>query len=380
MANSSGKSKAKRAIPLSLHKKGYWYKTIGGRRKYYEHIEDDPHGQKSLEQWLATKDDPFATQRQSKAGVTLKDVCNAFCTFKEDRANSGELSKRMFDEYFDVCEQLLEVLDKDQLAENLCSADFAKVRRALSKRYGVGGIAKRIQQIRSLFKYAYDTGLLDRPMRFGPEFAKPSAKQMREHRIAKGAQDFTADEIRRMLHESRPITRAMILLALNGGLGNSDIADLPLSALDLKTGWLDYPRAKTATHRRIPLWPETVAAIKMVLDARATSDSDKLFVSVRGQDFADKSRTGWRVTGYFRQVLSKIGIEDGRGFYGLRRSFQTQAEESGDLVAVQAIMGHIPSERDMSARYRQRISDARLQKAVEVVRQWLLPIENEVAK
>ena len=56
--------------------------------------------------------------------------------------------------------------------------------------------------------------------------------------------------------------RTMILLALNGGLGNSDVAELPLSALDLKAGWLNFPRPKTGIPRRIPLWPEAIASLK----------------------------------------------------------------------------------------------------------------------
>lgn len=385
MADSTGKSKAKRprkAKTLSFHKgRGYWYKTIRGRRKYYESLANDPTGQKSLEQWLATKDDPFAEVRKVQTGgITLLEVCNAFCTHKSDRVDSGELSKRMFDEYFATCELVLAVVDKQSVAENINLEDFSNIRRVLAKRYGVNGLTKRITQVRSLFKYGYESGLLERPMKYGLEFDKPTAKAMRKNRLAKGAQDYTADEIRRMVANASRITKAMVLLGLNGALGNSDIADLPLSAIDLESNWLDYPRAKTATSRRIPLWPETSAALKAVIDARPETKSDRLFISVRGNDFTDTARTGQRVTGYFRQVLKKIGIEDGRGFYGLRRTFQTQAEESGDLVAVQAIMGHIPSERDMSARYRQRISDARLQAAVEVVRQWLLPIEGEVTK
>jgi len=377
------KRRPRKAVTISFHKAtGYWYKTIRGRRKYYEHIDNDPNGQTSLERYLASKDDPFNEVKRVETGsITLLEICEDFCVHKKDRVDSGELSQRMFDEYRANCDLILETLDKDRVAANLDSTDFGTIRKVLSSRYGVNGLSKRIQQTRSLFKHAYETGLLDRPIRFGPSFAKPSAKKMREHRIQKGAQDYTADEIRRMLQISIPITRAMVLLGLQGGLGNTDVAELPLKAVNLKTGWLDYPRAKTATQRRIPLWPETIEALKLVIAKRPETKSELLFVSSRGIDFTDDARTGQRVTGYFRQVLKKIGISDGRGFYGLRRTFQTQAEESGDLVAVQSIMGHIPSERDMSARYRQRISDARLQAVVEVVRQWLLPLEIvEVAK
>ena len=44
--------------------------------------------------------------------------------------------------------------------------------------------------------------------------------------------------------------RAMILLAVNGGLGNTDGA-MP-KALDLRGKWLDYPRGKTGVSRRVP--------------------------------------------------------------------------------------------------------------------------------
>jgi integrase len=107
---------------------------------------------------------------------------------------------------------------------------------------------------------------------------------------------------------------------------------------------------------------------------RPKSKKGLVFVSVNGQDYQDDERTGWRVTGEFRQILKKIDIADGRGFYGLRRTFQTIAEDCDDIIAVRAIMGHADPQNDMSARYRQRIADERLQRAVETVRKWLLPI------
>ena len=57
----------------------------------------------------------------------------------------------------------------------------------------------------------------------------------------------------------------MILLGLNAGLGNSDIGNLQKAHLDLKAGWLDYPRMKTGLPRRVPLWAETVAAFSCVI-------------------------------------------------------------------------------------------------------------------
>ena len=67
---------------------------------------------------------------------------------------------------------------------------------------------------------------------------------------------FEAAELRRVLDYARPGMAAMILLAANGGLGNADVADLPIEAVNLETGWLEFPRPKTGIPRRIPLWPE----------------------------------------------------------------------------------------------------------------------------
>jgi hypothetical protein len=45
----------------------------------------------------------------------------------------------------------------------------------------------------------------------------------------------------------------MMLLGLNAGFGNNDCAALPISALDLDAGSVDFPRPKTGIARRAPL-------------------------------------------------------------------------------------------------------------------------------
>ena len=83
---------------------------------------------------------------------------------------------------------------------------------------------------------------------------KPSVSTVR----GKGRKLFTADEIRRIIDAAGLQLRAMILLGINAGFGNADCGELPLSAVDLETGIIDYPaRPKTGIARRCPLWPET---------------------------------------------------------------------------------------------------------------------------
>ncbi len=76
------------------------------------------------------------------------------------------------------------------------------------------------------------------------------AKKQEKH----GLKMFQAEEIRQLADGASVQVKAMILLAVNGGLGNSDLANLPQSAIH--GTWLVFPRVKTGVERSIPLWPE----------------------------------------------------------------------------------------------------------------------------
>src|SRR5205807_7492 len=71
------------------------------------------------------------------------------------------------------------------------------------------------------------------------------------------------DEVQRILAAAQPMMRAMVLLALNGGFGNTDVADLPRAVV--AGDFLDYARGKTGIERRVPLWPATLAAVKAAI-------------------------------------------------------------------------------------------------------------------
>ncbi|MCD4728171.1 MAG: tyrosine-type recombinase/integrase, partial [Pirellulales bacterium] len=256
---------------------------------------------------------------------------------------------------------------------DLIADDFRRLRTSIARQWGPIRLSNEIQRTRSIFKYGYDAGLLDKPVRFGPDFKKPSAKVLRQNRAKAGKRMFEAEELRALLAVAGPNMKAMILLAANGGLGNSDVAGLTLGAVNLKTGWLNYPRPKTGVERRIPLWPETVEAIQAAI-AQRPKPKDKahkqlVFIGPTGTSYL--ASNGYRVAGVFVRVLTAAKIKPKRGFYSIRHGFQTVGEGVNDLVAVQAIMGHAPSSDDMSARYRERIDDDRLLAVTEFVRRWL---------
>jgi hypothetical protein len=84
-----------------------------------------------------------------------------------------------------------------------------------------------------VFKYAYDAGLIDKPIRYGPGFNRPSKRALRKERNGSGPRMFEASEIRAMLDKAGQPLKAMILLGANAAFGNADCATLPRKALDL---------------------------------------------------------------------------------------------------------------------------------------------------
>jgi integrase len=223
-----------------------------------------------------------------------------------------------------------------------------------------------------VFKHGFDAGLIDRPVRFGPGFNRPTKKTIRLHRAGQGLKLFTVEELRRLLGASGPAMKARTLLGINCGFGNADCGNLPLAALDLDGGWVDYPRPKTGIHRRCPLWPETVQAVREALarrpEPKKAENAGLVFITKYGQPWA-KDTADSPITKETRKLLDKLGINGGRNFYTLRHTFRTVADEAKDQPAVDFIMGHeVPH---MSAVYRETISDARLKAITDHVRAWL---------
>jgi len=179
---------------------------------------------------------------------------------------------------------------------------------------------------------------------------------------------FEADELRTILAAAKPQMRAMILLGCNTGFGVRSVSTLPLAALDLDRGWVDYPRPKTAVTRRCPLWPETIEAIRLVLQYRRPpkrkANADLVFLTPNGATWQR------RLTLDTTKLLRKLGLHrSGRGFYCLRHTFETIGGDARDQIAVDHIMGH--SRNDMASVYREHISDERLRAVTDHVHAWL---------
>jgi integrase len=208
-------------------------------------------------------------------------------------------------------------------------------------------LANTITRAKSVFKFGIDNGLIERAVRYGSEFKKPSLVVIRRHRAKAGEWMLEPEQLRKVIDAAPTPLKAMVLLGLNGGLGNFDCASLPMSAVDLGTGWLNYPRPKTGIGRRVPLWPETITAIREAIDRRPEPADDEscglLFLTAIGTPWIRPSASyrSDHLTKRFIELLQKLGLHRERfGFYTLRHVFRTVADACRDTPAVDLTMGH----------------------------------------
>lgn len=382
---STKPSKPYDGFPLFAHATGRWAKKIRGKLHYFGRWDDG--GEVALDRY--EQEAPYLHAGRAVPvnldGLTVRDLCNHFLTAKKRALDTGDLHERSFTDYHRACDRLVDSFGADRLVDTLRAIDFGVFRTELAKGRGPHALGREIQLIRTLFKFGFDAELMDRPVRFGPEFKKPAKKVLRRAKQQRAPRILTATEIRAVLAIASVPMRAMILLGINSGLGNNDLSSLPRSALDLDIRVLDYPRAKTSVERRCTLWPETVQAIQKALKARPEpkheADHDLVFITKYGRRWVrwaggvNTDGIGREFAKYMRATGAKGGKGDRHGvnFYSLRHTLETIGAEVGDQATLDRVMGH--ESADMATHHRKwqrdKAEDKQLDKVTNHVRKWL---------
>jgi integrase len=373
-------------FPLTPHVRArQWCKKV--RRKiYYFGTLDDP--QTALNKWLDEKDDLLAgrvPRRAKPDELTVKELVNRFLTSKQQLVDTGEMANRTWKDYDRVASKLIGVFGRLRAVADLRPEDFERLRADVAKGElgkGVGPVAIHnfLRRAKTIFKYALDNDLIDRPVKIGQGFRPPSRQIMRKQRNEQPLRMFTAPELWKIVAAAPQPLKAMVLLGANAGLGNSDIGQMRLAHIDLDAGVLVYPRPKTHVQRKAYLWPETIKEVKAWLKVRPLAkdgvDDSLVFLTVFGNSWHTDSYDS-PISKELRKLLDELDIKrDGLSFYGLRRGFETIAGQTRDQPAVDRIMGHAERANDMAAVYRQEAGDStmddRLKAVAAHVRKWYL--------
>ena len=177
-----------------------------------------------------------------------------------------------------------------------------------------------------------------------------------------------------------PAVRGQLWLGINCGFGNRDCGTLKVDAIDFDAGTVSHARSKTGVDRdNLPLWPETLAALREAIDARPEPKHPQHADHV----FLTKQRLPWARNNYsgpmmqeFAKLRTRAGLDQNdrrKTFYCLRHTFETIACQTGHQVAVNYIMGHVDD--SMSGNYRAYQANEPLRLVSNFVRAWLLGLD-----
>jgi integrase len=314
----------------------------------------------------------------------IGELSQKFLYSKKRDCDLGQLSPRTYADYCRALTLFTGTFGKDRDLASLTPSDFEGLYHRLAVNHGVLTLAREVTMIKTACKYFSE--YCDTPLaRFGPKFKPPGQLAKRrarnQNRLQNGTRLFQPAEIRSVLRNANRYLKAMTLLGINCGFGNTDCASLTKTAVDLQDGWIDFPRPKTAIHRRIPLWPETIRALQIALLTRnpphSADDAQLVFITRYGARWVratlktdDVLTITDSISMAFKTLLKALNLyRPGLSFYTLRHCFETIAGETGDQAAVNSVMGHVDG--TMAETYRESIGDARLEQVTNHVRQWL---------
>jgi integrase len=353
-------------FPLSYNRSNKsFYKTHKGQRYYFggdpvEAVKQYEHEWKYIKRG---EDIPPADN------ITIGELFNLWLDERLKDANAGDIKMRTWLAYQERAGFVVSELGRSTAVSSLKPARFADLRRALDKRYGSSPtvFSHAVRVTKMAFKWADDFDIVDAPKMGG--FKGASKKEVRKKRRSHGRQVYSAAEIRSMLDRARPTLKAAILVGLNGGFTQAEVAELRTSMI--KGGIIDLLRDKTGVDRRVPLWPETIAALEAMPKTRPTAEAKGyLFVTRTGRTYtANKGDNG--IGQAFTRLMKALDIDlKMAGFGKLRATFSTVADAVGDMKAKQTVMGHSTGE-GVDEHYNRFNDDERLKAVTDHVRDWL---------
>lgn len=376
---------------------GLWCVTRKGRRFYLGSTEDEAVNRynryrKSIERGLAIPklgEDP--PEGQEPAAPTVKNLCMVFLHAQKLRVEQKDLSQRSLTDYAKTCQDFCEFVGNEVWLTELTTEHFALFKADVASRRNLVSVGNEVTRVKTIFKWLLSEDKIDRLPNFGKTFVRPKKSDVREYKFNKGRSTFTRTEVLALISELGIHERAMCLLAINAGFGNSDLAKLQLDHVDLDDGYVKNLRSKTKEMRFATLWPETVTAIRLSLQFRNTPIDDaakeKLFVTHEGRTYVQESKkTGKSITDLLnvrvRAAMQRLKIhQPGMNAYRLRATFRTVANGARDDWAAGVIMGHVRDGMpDAYIDIREIENDpanrSRIQLVTNHVRNWLFGLEN----
>jgi integrase len=341
-------------FPLTLHATGQYCKKINGKM-YYFGSDKKQALERYLDQATYLHGGRNLIQKASNGNMTLRELCTLYLQYQQSKVKANELSAKHHNDQISSLKRLMSFLGHDRKIKNFSTLDLQRYRRRLQGDYGSAcRLNLHISIMKAMFHWARKNDILENIPNID---AISRGKIVHQERLT-----FDSEQIRELLSVADVKMRAMIWLGLNCGFGCTDCAQLKWKDVDFENDRVRLARNKTGIPRNLPLWPETIQALRKVprsgeLVFYTSKGSPWIRTLIEADDNGEiKYAVINSITPRFSKLLKKAGIQapKGTGFYTLRRTAATIAARSGDPFAVQRLLGH--ADLKMATRYVQDVS------------------------
>jgi integrase len=367
-------AKPRADFPLTPHPAGQWVKRIHGKL-YSFGAWADPEA--ALSEYHRVRESLDGVADPDGGKVTTRRLVQDFLKAKRQLVDQGDLAMKTWTDYQAAGKRLVAFFGPAREVASLRPADFDRYRKSFPADWGAVRINNEIVRVSPMLRFAFATGAVDKPLQLGITFRRVSQKKVRAERAGKPQKFFEAAEVHSLLAHAGIQMKAMILLGVNCGYGNSDCGRLTRDMLDLESGWLSDHRHKTGILRAAQLWPETIDALAAVLAVERQriprEYADRVFLTRYRKPWWVDGASGDPISKEFTKLRTAAGVFRKRvGFYSLRHVTQTIGERAAgsDPVAVRILMGHVDS--SISAAYREGYDREPVKLICEHLRQWWL--------
>lgn len=379
-------------FPLTVGERGYYARIAGKSRWICGRLAPEEalkvYHRKAAS--LVGGNEPMPEPRREKPdAATVHYVLNRWLLARREDAESGGIKPGTYLQYR-LSAKRIDKHAGHYLCNDVSPDTTDELYKRLGKSHGADFAKRAVGHWRDALREGADRNWC-RAVRFGEKLV---AKLTSRPAVTMKWKLFTGPQIRKLLAGSLRDIRAasggiyrgqaeqfhaMLLLALNGGYGSTELAQLPKAVIDLDGARIDYRRGKTDEEHVVPLWPETVAALRPVLAQRP--DDALVFrtrqgnpwcydrLKMKGEKIVGKT-TNDNTADRFNDLARRLGLKVKRqSFYKLRHVFASTADRCEDRNAVSLLMGHaLPGSR---GRYI-KVGEDRLRKVVEYVRHQLI--------
>jgi site-specific recombinase XerD len=236
--------------------------------------------------------------------------------------------------YETLAVRFLATLDGRPL-ESLNGNDVNRFLLVEASRLSVGSAKGRVAEMRSLLRFLFLTGRVDRDL----AASVPPVAGWHDQGVPRGAK---APEVERLLAACDPATltgcrdRAMLMLVARLGLRSAEVARLELDDIDWRAGEFAV-RGKARRTDRLPLPIEVGESLTAWLKRRPATTSRRVFVTTRAPIVVIRPSL---VSESLRRVCRRCGVEV-IGAHRLRHGLATDMLRRGaSLIEVGQVLRH----------------------------------------